>query len=91
MSYAALAYTYRQLNNSDPRQSATLLLAVVAGFLLAVEIDVGTLMGLFCVEAWFPFLGLIISDIFHAFFPRQSVANLQVLPIHTRCEKAMEP
>jgi len=66
MAFVALASTYYQAAYCNNRQGVILLGVSITGLLVAWKLDVGMLVGLYCIETWFVLLGLVVSDIFQA-------------------------
>jgi hypothetical protein len=72
MSFVALASTYYQSTYCDSRQDVIVVCVSIAGLLVTWSLDVGVLVGLYCVETWFVLLGLVVSDIFQAVCQRRT-------------------
>lgn len=66
MAFVALASAYHRQKCCDNRQSMIVLCACIAGLWVVWRSGVGILVGLYCIEAWFVLLGLVVSDIFQA-------------------------
>lgn len=66
MGFVALASVYCQATHCDSRQGVLVLCVSMAGLFIAWRLNVGILVGLYCIETWFVLLGLVVSDIFRA-------------------------
>lgn len=66
MAFVALASVYHQATCCDNRQDLIVFCVSIAGLVLVWRLDVGILVGLYCIETWFVLLGLVVSDISQA-------------------------
>jgi hypothetical protein len=73
MAFVALVSVYHQSTCCDSRQGVIVVCVSIAGLLVAWRLDVGVLIGLYCIETWFILLGLVVSDVLQAACQRRIV------------------